>query len=230
VFSGAWGSWPYTEVQAVKYDEWRDRYADVIAIRGGKTIAFDLDISEHEDADAVRDVIEQIAGSTVVRRRTGGSRPHSFLMYRVDDQMTKRRLTWRKPGASDKDALEFLGKGQYWNLVGAHTRRATRTSWIGPYLSRASSRQSPTSKSTAIFEGVGKWATARGYEIVSASGSGTSKDRAKANQESLLARDWPTLRELIDSVEEQDLDYHEWAEGVIPAVLGASRSRASRGR
>ena len=199
VYSGNWPSWSHTAEDARLYDGWREKYGDVIGVRGGEVVAFDVDVSDAELAHAIHQSIQTSAGDTVTRRRTGGS-PKFLMMFKTATTMRKRRVAW------EGGALELLGTGQYWNLDGPHPA-GDRYELDGPLPPAAELPVLTTEQVEAIFADVVALLAARGITPTQLKGSAT--DRSNVDQTTLRAPSIEVLAELVGRMD-NDTTYDEW--------------------
>jgi hypothetical protein len=196
---GLGGKWSDNLITTPKDVERYERMGAHIGMQGRKLHGFDLDI---EDKRIVRDIAEIIVkhcGQTCIRWRENSHR--ILLVYRATpgEVSYKWRLAFRADGVDH--AIDFLGKGQYYNVDGMHPS-GHPYQWGDPHPCYQGWDKIPTVSRAQIDDARNELLQyiEMFYELTGRSNSGGNRDAVKLDSPSLHAPKPEYVLELLETV------------------------------
>jgi hypothetical protein len=220
-FGGKWAVELFPKPPRLK--KWQSWGAG-IGMQGRTFIGLDLDVLDALLADAIEKMSLEILGPSPVRWRRGS--PRRLLMYKLPGQR-KRSVAFREATKKQttKQAVELLGKGQYYNVDGLHPS-GDKYEWRNGHpcdIGAAGITEVTEAQVNKFFAELCDYLEMMGYEIVQqSSGGSASSTNAKPIGQGDVA---PSAQHVLDAlayIKCEDLDYNPWIDTLraIKAALG----------
>jgi hypothetical protein len=207
---GTWSgyvAWQNVHAEEDDLKRWKSWNAG-IGVQGRQFPAVDIDVNDAESANTIMALALETLGPAPVRYRDDSPRP--LLMYRAGETLTKRRTAFRDASGQDH-AVEFLGKGQYFNVEGLHPKgQIYRWREDGEHkhpcdLTPAGLTQITAEQLDRFIEQVVEYIDLAGGSIIKKSESGTGERAANAGQRVAQQDPW-TLYKMEEFINQQELN------------------------
>lgn len=172
-----------------------DRVGASIGIRADSTPAVDIDSSDPQLSQLIREIAVEILGPAPSRV---GRAPKQILMYRAAEPFGRMRL-WID---DRRHLVEILGAGQQFVIGGIHPATGQPYSWDRAPDTIDPAELTLIDKATAnnFIEELTKRLKDRGIGKIEREGDGRASERSDADQQSLLAPEFEWLAQAVAAI------------------------------